>query len=192
MRTANIPATLGDGFHSAQARAIYLEARSKYHVHCIEWHNKVDALHGLEAGLPVLDRDLLAFIMAIPGDVQNHDGVPRGLLREAMRGVLPEAIRTRTSKGDFTGLVNAGISHDTPAIRQALSPDAPAVRFGYLDRARLTPAVDRLARGSQSVSDCLDAWDLADLLGFDAWLRIFVERRANTVGTTRLLQEKGR
>lgn len=192
LRTANVPATIGNDFHSAQAKAIYLEARSKYHVHCIEWHNKVDALHGLEAGLPVLDRDLLAFMMAIPGDVQNRSGVPRGLLREAMRGVLPEAIRTRRSKGDFTRLVNAGISQDAAAIRRTLSPAASAVQLGYLDGRRLTPAVDRLVRGSQAVDECLDAWDLADLLGFDAWLRIFVERQAMPSRVASLLQGSAR
>jgi asparagine synthase (glutamine-hydrolysing) len=57
LRFADRPATIGEGFHSAQARSIYLEARSKYHVHCMEW-NKIDlprspievprALHGME------------------------------------------------------------------------------------------------------------------------------------------------
>jgi asparagine synthase (glutamine-hydrolysing) len=189
LRMANRPATLGDGFHSAQARAIYLEARSKYHVHCIEWHNKVDALHGLDAGLPVLDRDLLAFMMAIPGEVQNPGGVPRGLLREAMRDVLPEKIRTRRSKGDFTGLVNAGITQDTPAIRRALSSDAPGVRLGYLDVARLSPAVERLSGASRTSNDCADSWDLADLLGFDAWLRIFLKPRAQAAPVSCSVQE---
>jgi len=33
--------------------------------------------------------------MSIPGEVQNRDGVPRALLRDAMRGIVPEPILRR-------------------------------------------------------------------------------------------------
>ena len=80
-----------------QARSLYVEARSKYHVHCMEWNAKTAARFGLDAAIPFMDRDLVAFLMSVPGEIQNRDGVPRALLRAAMRGVLPEAVRQRTS-----------------------------------------------------------------------------------------------
>lgn len=173
LRFANRPATIGHGFHSAQARAIYFEARSKYHVHCVEWHNKIAAQYALDVSFPMLDRDLLAFLMAIPGEMQNHDGVPRAILREAMRGVLPERIRTRRSKGDFSGVVNRGVAQDVPAICRALSDESHGLQLGYFDGNRLRPSVARLANGLMR-PDCLDAWDLADLFGMEMWLRVFL------------------
>ena len=74
-------ATLDGPFHSAHARAIYIEARSKYQVQCMEWNSKVGARYGLEVAFPFLDRDLIAFLMAIPGEMHAHHGVPRALLR---------------------------------------------------------------------------------------------------------------
>ena len=179
LRFANRPATIGSGFHSAQARAIYLEARSKYHVHCVEWHNKIAAQYGLEASFPMLDRDLLAFLMAIPGEMQNPAGVPRGLLREAMRGVLPEKIRVRRSKGDFTGIVNRGVARDVPDICRALSDESRGLQLGYLDADRLRPSLARLSAGLMR-PDCLDAWDLADLFGLEMWLRVFSTDQRST------------
>ena len=44
-----------------------VEARSKYHIHCMEWNNKAGALNGITSAFPFLDRDLVQFLMAFPG-----------------------------------------------------------------------------------------------------------------------------
>jgi asparagine synthase (glutamine-hydrolysing) len=188
LRFANRPATIGEGFHSAQARSIYLEARSKYHVHCLEWHNKIGALHGLDAALPFLDRDLLAFLIAIPGEVQNQNGVPRALLREAMRGVLPESVRTRRGKADFSYIVNNGVAQDLSVIARALSTRSLGVQMGYLDAARLAPAVASLSTGSLAGPDCTDSWDLADLFGLEVWLKVFFGQRSRMSAATSVVR----
>jgi asparagine synthase (glutamine-hydrolysing) len=179
LRFASRPASIGSGFHSAQARSIYLEARSKYHVHCLEWHNKIGALHGLDASLPFLDRDLLAFLIAIPGEVQNRNGVPRAILREAMRGVLPEPVRTRRGKADFSYIVNRGVAKDVTVISRALSPDSRGVQLGYIDGGRLASAVAGLSAAGFAGPDCGESWDLADLFGLEMWLQVFFDRRSS-------------
>lgn len=160
-------------FHSAHARAVYVEARSKYQVQCMDWNNKTGALHGLDMAFPFLDRDLIAFLMAIPGEVHARDGVARVLLREAMRGVLPEPIRARTWKSDFSAFVNMGVSQDTAVILRALHAECLGVRFGYLDAGRLAPELARLAAGLES-ADCVNSWDLADTYSLEVWLRVFL------------------
>jgi asparagine synthase (glutamine-hydrolysing) len=190
LRFADRPATMGAGFHSAQARSIYLEARSKYHVHCMEWNNKVTALSGLDAALPFLDRDLIAFLMAIPGEIQNWRGVPRGLMREAMRGILPEPVRTRAWKANFTNAVNRGVEQDLSAITHALSRDSLGVRRGYLDPERLAPEVAALS-ASLSEADTSYSWDLADVFGLEVWLQVFFQGGAKVAGS-RSAQQEGR
>jgi len=173
LSSANRLAAIGNGFHSEQARAIYFEARSKYHVHCMERNNKVCALHGLDVAYPFLDRDLLGFLMAIPGEIQNCGGVPRGLLREAMRGVLPERLRTRRGKGDFTSPINRSVAQGAHDIAAALSPDSLGVRFGYFAAPRLASEVALLSKHVLG-PDCLHSWDLADVFGLEVWLRVFL------------------
>jgi asparagine synthase (glutamine-hydrolysing) len=178
LRFADRPATIGSGFHSVQARSIYLEARSKYHVHCMEWNNKVAALRRLDIALPFLDRDLIAFLMAIPGEIQNWNGVPRGLMREAMRDILPEPVRMRTWKANFTHVVNRGVQRDLSIITQALSRESLGVRLGYLDPERLAPEVAGLSTGLAR-ADTVDSWNLADLFGLEVWLQVFFGDLAN-------------
>ena len=173
LRCADRPATIGSGFHSAHARSIYVEARSKYHVHCLEWNNKIAARQGLSASFPMLDRDLVAFLMAVPGEIQNRDGVPRALLRAAMTGVLPEAVRARRWKANFSETVNDGVARDAALIARALSPDAVVVRRGSVDGNRLAPEVGRLIAGL-AAPVCTASWDLADLYGLERWLQVFL------------------
>jgi asparagine synthase (glutamine-hydrolysing) len=172
LRLSSRPVNLGDGFHSAHARSVYLEARSKYHVHCMEWNNKCAALHGLDAAFPFLDRDLIAFLMAVPGEIQNRDGVPRALLREAMRGVLPEPLRDRTWKADFTAAANSGIGRDLDEVRGRLSHGSLAERLGYVDERRLVAALPAFAEELEG-PDCLATWDLTDLFALEVWLQVF-------------------
>lgn len=174
LRFADQPAMIGEGFHSAHARSVYVEARSKYHVHCMDWNNKVAARFQLDAVFPFLDRDLIAFLMAIPGEIQNRDGVPRALPREAMRGVLPEPVRQRTWKADFTDDVNRGIAGDLAQIKRTLGGEAAAVRMGYVDRGHLDQALARLDAASLTASNCIAAWELGDLVGLETWLQVFL------------------
>lgn len=177
LQFADRPAVIGDGFHSVQAKSIYLQARSKYHVHCLEWNNKIGASHAMNVALPFLDRDLVAFLMATPGEIQNWNGVPRALLREALRGVLPEPVRRRNWKANFTEIVNTGVAQDASIVTQALSPKSLGVRFGYLDAERLAPEIALLSAGLTG-PHCVASWDLADLFGLEVWLQVFFGERA--------------
>ena len=172
LRSANHPASFGDGFHSIHARALYLEARSTYHVHCMEWNNKIAALHGLETAFPFLDRDLIAFLMAVPGEIQNRDGVPRALLRDAMAGILPEPVRERTWKADFTDAANSGTGQDLGLVSARLARGSLAARMGYLDERRLAAELPGLAAELEG-PECLATWDLTDLFALEVWLGVF-------------------
>nr|UXE46010.1 asparagine synthetase [glutamine-hydrolyzing] 3 [uncultured bacterium] len=188
LRFANQPALSGSQFHSAQAKSLYVEARSKYHVQCMEWNNQIGARFGLDAAFPFLDRDLIAFLISIPGEIQNRNGVPRALLREAMRGILPETIRARTWKADFSTLVTDGISKDLEHIAGVLSPRSAAARMGYLRADHLGEEIARLTRGLER-GNSLDSWDLADMFGLELWLQLFMGQGTEQAPTRPQLEE---
>ncbi len=163
---------------SAHARSLYETARSTHHVHCMEWENKVASMHGMEMAFPFLDRDLLSFLMAIPGEVLTPNGIPKGLLRAAMAGVLPEAILLRRGKADFTHLVNEAVEHDFPWIVRTVESEGEAVKRGYVSRDVLKKSLDRLEGRIQGAT-CEVAWTLSDLLGLELWLRAFFCRKGS-------------
>ncbi|MBI3088576.1 MAG: hypothetical protein HYY91_06830 [Candidatus Omnitrophica bacterium] len=161
-------------FSTVHGRSLYEEIRIGHHVLCMEWENKVATLHGLEMAFPFLDRDLLSFLMSIPGEMQTHAGVPKALLREAMGGILPEPIARRRWKADFTHLVNEGMARDYPRLIRCFDSHPRVAECGYVNEHALRTHLDRL-RAGLSDSTCVSAWALSDLLGLELWLEVFFE-----------------
>lgn len=65
---------------------------------CLRAENRQAAAFGLDNFLPFLDYRLIEFMFRIPATLKIKDGVTKYLLREAMRGTLPEETRTRVKK----------------------------------------------------------------------------------------------
>lgn len=158
---------------TSHARAIHQQSRRNYHVQCMEWNARLGAMHGIDMAFPYLDCDLLQFLMAIPGHVQSHDGVPRGLMRHAMRGTVPDAIVNRRSKGEFTQLANQSIDDDFPLISEILGPTARSVRMGYVDGPVLWNLLDQWRASIRHARDARLANRLIDLCGMELLLRRF-------------------
>lgn len=166
-----VPVERGPVRASAHWRALHEQVRSAYHVLCLEWHNKVAAAHGLDVAFPFLDRDLLEFVMALPGELVSWQGVPKALLRAGLRDVLPRALADRRWKADFTALVNAAVAQEFHAAMERVGGGL-AVTLGYVDPAALRAAEDALRRGLAG-PEAATAWRVAEVVGLELWLERF-------------------
>jgi len=166
---ARVPAAGG----TSHARAIYQQSRRGYHVQCMEWNARLAAMHGLDMSFPYLDCDLLQFLMAIPGDIQSRDGVPRGLMREAMRGLVPDPVVNRRSKGEFTQLANQSIEQDFPLIFDILGPTSMSVRLGYVNGPALWKLLGEWRTSIGGARDARLTNRVIDLCGMELLLRRF-------------------
>ncbi len=63
--------------------------------------------HGVEARMPLLDWRVVCYGFSVPDESKAARGYAKRLLREAMRGVLPEAVRLRRDKLGY----NAPVAH---------------------------------------------------------------------------------
>ena len=57
--------------------------------------------HGIEVRMPFLDWRLVTFAFSLPDESKIGGGFTKRILREAMRGIMPESLRTRRSKIGF-------------------------------------------------------------------------------------------
>jgi asparagine synthase (glutamine-hydrolysing) len=102
-------------------------------------------LGGLEGRSPLLDLELVEFVLRLPPETNFDPVTSRPLAREALRGMLPPAVLARRDKSDFTAfyhrLLVAGPA--LGAIRELLDPrragvgayvDLPRVHRELLDR----------------------------------------------------------
>ncbi len=126
---------------TAHARDIYRVVRAKAHRLQFEADEKLAASCAIESSTPFLDRDVIAFLMSIPGEIQTRNGVPRALLRDAMRGIVPDAILQRRWRVDQAPVAPA--------------PDAPSpemLALEFWSRAFFSDTLTRLSPPSKG--DC--------------------------------------
>ncbi len=144
-----IPDWVGPILRSELARAIEertTRARSRDAQERFEdvTRNPADSEYGAEARAqtdsvtpiprvdPLYDEDLVQFLTGVRQQALFADGSYRGLLRRAMKGFLPESVRTRVDKSDFE-----------PALTDAVWPIEqfePLLSFESLDHAGIVQA----------------------------------------------------
>src|SRR5207237_4701145 len=110
-------------------------------------HRQISAgqMYGVDVCYPFRDRDLVAFLMAIPGEIVNWRGVPKGLMREALKGVLAERIRTRQWKADLTRVGNQAAARGHETIDRMLTRDCLRARLVFLAEVILVQVYVTLA-----------------------------------------------
>jgi asparagine synthase (glutamine-hydrolysing) len=122
---------------------------------------------GIDRREPFLfDLDLLQTVLTNPPQLQ-FDGVrDRALLRDALAGQIPEAVRTRHAKSFFTDLLAAGLAADGALLGAGPAhADAPVRAF-----VRAEP-LDRLLRPDADLRPIRAARRLWQVGLADVWLR---------------------
>lgn len=126
---------------------------------------------------PFSDRRLHEFVLAIPPE--QHFGIYRRgehfyaaekrLARRALRGILPDAIRSRTSPTIFDGAVAGAIERDWPSYEAAFRPPARSriAERGYVDADAFWSALQEVRAGRQG----RDLFYVEGLAGLESWLR---------------------
>jgi asparagine synthase (glutamine-hydrolysing) len=67
----------------------------------LRYEDRNSMAFSVEARVPFLDHRLVEFVLSLPAGIKINHGYTKAVLREAMRGVLPEKIRKRVGKLGF-------------------------------------------------------------------------------------------
>ncbi|MGO8988913.1 MAG: asparagine synthase (glutamine-hydrolyzing) [bacterium] len=67
----------------------------------LHYEDRNSMAHSIEARVPFLDYRLVEFVFSLPMDQIIRNGTTKVILREAMKGVIPETVRTRLDKIGF-------------------------------------------------------------------------------------------
>jgi len=124
------------------------------------------AEESLERRHPFLyDVQVIEAILRLPPRVQFDPIRDRPLLRDALRGLIPEAVRTRHEKSHFSPLVLAGMRADEAELIEPLRRAEAPIR-GYVERA----ALDRKLAVAPEERSMLGAGSLWRVAIADRWL----------------------
>lgn len=120
----------------------------------------------IESRSPFLDYRLVELAFALPGRFKIRDGLGKWAVREGMKGLLEESVRTRRDKQGMvapTAHWFRGASHD--AVRGVLASPELAGR-GVLDQAEVLRRFDAHVGGAED--HYLEIWQWLNL---ELWMR---------------------
>lgn len=111
------------------------------------------AHHGLELRCPFFDRRLVEFVFAVPTEMRGNAGGIKTVLRLAMRGILPETVRCRQDKAEFSCILEAELKmRQFAKLRELLrAPMLAALGLVQAQRLRNLFELDRNEKGAETL-----------------------------------------
>ncbi|HLK68128.1 MAG TPA: asparagine synthase (glutamine-hydrolyzing) [Bryobacteraceae bacterium] len=135
---------------------------------------KVDRMsmaHSIETRVPLLDHKLVEFAATIPPEMNLHNGTTKYVLKQAMRGILPDSIIDRPKQGFAVPLGYWFRGKLGSYVRDLLLGDSAGSRQLF-NRTYIENLVALHEKGRN-----LDL-QLWTLISFELWSRVFLDRGA--------------
>jgi asparagine synthase (glutamine-hydrolysing) len=130
----------------------------------LSYATEMYAYHGIEASHPFLDRRVVDFLCRVPPHMKFAGGWSKLLLRKAMEGILPDAVRLRVAKSYFSEVRDQGVLQEKARI-EALLNEGYLVRMGWVNKQGIKASYDRFLAGERVWADRLLAF-----LTLEEWL----------------------
>lgn len=121
--------------------------------------------YGIDVHAPYLDTEVVKACLSLPAYRRADPVVPKPLLVAALTGLVPRAVLTRPTKGDYTRSFHLGVRRAAPALR-ALLADSAAADWGLIDPVPVRAALDGAIQGVPT------SWSaLNQVFAVELWLR---------------------
>jgi asparagine synthase (glutamine-hydrolysing) len=151
-------------FATRGQQSIFDFATGAAEAHVFELNDRELASAGLEARYPFFDRRLAEFCLRLPDGQRQRGTVSKWVLRNAMRGRLPERIRRKAFKAEFSELFEAVLRG--PVAKSRLENLVLCQHTDWLDRKRFAALVDFPEDSARARFRYWRAWMV---LGVDLW-----------------------
>jgi asparagine synthase (glutamine-hydrolysing) len=149
-------------------RALYFELKTFLHGLLVV-EDRVSMANSLEARVPFLDRELVEIARRIPARLQYDGNTGKRVLREAMRGLLPDAIVKKPKQG-FSPPDDSWYRGPTMDYIQGVLLDPRTLARGYFQREWIERMLREHSAGR--INHRLVIWSL---LSFEWWNRLFLD-----------------
>jgi asparagine synthase (glutamine-hydrolysing) len=158
-----------EGDATLLGRLLYADMKTYLHELLMK-QDQMSMAASLESRVPFLDHHLVEYTAAMPEHLKLHGSTTKYVLREAMKGVLPDAILTRSKMGFPVPVGRWFRTSHRPVIDEYVL-SARALGRGLLDEAFVRALVAEHQARRQNHDERL--WALVNL---EIWMRTCVDR----------------
>lgn len=92
---AEVPALAGEDEKNARMREMFYLNLTRWMPVLLDRKDRMSMYTGLEIRVPFCDHRLVEYLWNIPWEMKSYGKQRKGLLREALKGILPESVRNR-------------------------------------------------------------------------------------------------
>jgi asparagine synthase (glutamine-hydrolysing) len=128
---------------------------------------------GIEVRFPFLDHEVVEYAARIPARHKLGARLRKNVLRRAMRGVLPDAIRLREKRG-LAAPFGRWMSQPLPEFAGALLSEAALREKGYFDPREVSVRLARHRAGLEAAGE-----ELMGVLTVQLWDDLFLAGRGD-------------
>jgi len=133
----------------------------------LKWEDRNSMANSIEARVPFLDYRLVEFTYNLPDDYLDYRGESKRVLREGLKGILPERIRTRKDKKGFITPEERWVKEDNPGLFKQKIKEAIEITNGII-KPNALPYFNDVVSGK--VPFDYTYWRL---IQFAEWMKIF-------------------
>lgn len=133
----------------------------------LRWEDRNSMAHSIEARVPFLDYRLAEYIYGLPDELKLSDGITKRILRDSMRGILPERIRMRMDKKGFLTPESLWLKDNANKFREQLNTTIELTN-GFLKPQETRQLFEEIVSGQKKFSFVL--WRI---ICFGLWVKKF-------------------
>nr|WP_233143088.1 lasso peptide isopeptide bond-forming cyclase [Marispirochaeta aestuarii] len=138
-----------------------------YTLECLD---RMASYYDIEVRHPFCDARLAEFCLSVPPHLKLRNGVSRYILRESLKGILPEEIRTRSGKGDLADVLRQGLKRFESSRILGLTEYLSNNAKHFMNQERLKETLGDFKNGGGQDKDTVitNIWQAAVL---DRWMK---------------------
>lgn len=136
----------------------------------LHYEDRNSMAHSIEARVPMLDYELAQFAVNCPPSFKLRDGWTKWILRRALNGTLPEAVRLRKSKLGFSTPQRRWLQEDVRGMIRSLMHESKLKIERILSFDKVRQEVGLYLSGT---AGSLDESQTFRILNLEFWARAF-------------------
>ncbi|MFA5247964.1 MAG: asparagine synthase (glutamine-hydrolyzing) [Candidatus Paceibacterota bacterium] len=137
----------------------------------LHYEDRNSMVFSIEARVPYLDIDLIEYVTRLPLGEKIRNGVSKFSLRNSVRGIIPESIRTRKDKMGFVTPEEMWMKNELQEFVQGVITSESFRSRKYWDWQEVKKCYDEFVSGEIEYS-----WILWRTVCTELWLRRFIDK----------------
>ena len=155
--------------HDLPERLLYVDFHSYLPEDILVKVDRMSMLNSLEVRVPFLDHQLLEFVAGIPYDLKLRGATSKYILKEALRGLLPDEILSREKHG-FSVPIGEWFGGELYTFAQEILLDQRFASRGLFNRTRVEQLIREHREGIQDRSRAI-----YNLTVFELWCQTYLD-----------------